>query len=170
MKGFAVVIAVAAALGTASAQSLRAQIDASNKVVTKFLMAKDVKGFGNYMKGRVTPGFTYVEAGQTSNFQQMVAGMESGLGMMKKMIKAEAHTVKLREKGNTATATSYHEMTGTITGPDKKPHTMSYSGTSEDTYVRQGGKWKMSKMAWIKDTMLVDGKPVSPGAPAGKGK
>jgi len=47
-----------------------------------------------------------------------------------------------------------------MVGQDKKTHTMTFTGTSADTYVKQGGTWKMSKMAWIKQTATMDGKPI----------
>jgi hypothetical protein len=53
-------------------------------------------------------------------------------------------------------------------GPDKKSHTMSFSGTSTNTYVKVKGKWLMSVMSWGKSTMMMDGKPMDPSKMGGK--
>ncbi len=160
MKGFAVVISLSAVFCSATAQSLRSQIDAANKTSGRLMMAKDLKGLTRHWKAGMTPDFKYVEAGRTQSFDQMAAGMAMGLGQMKKLTKAESKTLTLKEAGNTATATTRHTMVGMMTGEDKKTHTMTFTGVSADTYVKKGGKWKMSKMSWIKQSSLMDGKPM----------
>jgi len=168
MKQFAVALTFVAVLGTASAQSLRSELDAANRAVGKMMMARDIKGFTKVMKATVTPDFVYAEAGRTLTFDQMCAEMGMGMSQMKKMHKAESKTLSLVEKGNAATVMTSHHMSGTMIGPDKKTHVMTFTGTSKDTYVKKGGAWKMSKMAWVKQTMLLDGKPFDPMAPAAK--
>ncbi|RYG19348.1 nuclear transport factor 2 family protein [bacterium] len=146
MKSLAVVISLSAVLCNASAQSLRSQIDAANKTSSRLMMAKDVKGLTKHWKAGMTPDFKYVEGGKTQNFDAMAAGMAMGLGQMNKLSKAESKLLTLKEKGNTATATTRH--------------TMGFTGVSSDTYVKQGGKWRMSKMSWLKQTSSMDGKPM----------
>ena len=171
MKGFAIVVSLTAALCSANAQSLRSQIDTSSKAVRKYMMAKDVKGFTKYMRGGVTSDFMYEEDGRTMNFDKMCAGMSMGLGQMKKLTRADAKIVTLHQNGNTATATTMHVMEGIVVGADKKTHKMSFSGTSTDSYVKRGQKWKMSKMAWGQQSVMYDGKPMNamtPGRTKGK--
>jgi hypothetical protein len=163
MKPFAVIVAASALLCVASAQSLRSQIEAANKTTHKLMMAKDVKGLTKEWKGAATADFKYVDAGRTMNMDQMCQGMAMGLGQMKKLLKADSKILSVKEKGNTGTSTTDHIMEGVTVGPDKKPHTMTFKGVSTETYVKQGGKWKMSKMAWGKQTMLMDGKPMPTG-------
>jgi hypothetical protein len=165
MKLFLIAISLAVTLGSASAQSLRSQIEASNKRVGKYLMAKDVKGFAKYMKGRVAPGFKYMEQGHAMGFDQMCRTMEMGLGQMQSMNRADAKLLTVKEKGNTAVSTSRHTMIGQTRDNKGRPHTLSFVGTSQDTYAKRGGKWRLTKMAWLQQTMLLDGKPLLPGAP-----
>ena len=140
MKHFAVVISLTAIVASAGAQSLRAQIEAANKTTGKLMMAKDIKGLKKHWKGGMTSDFKYVEAGRTQTYEQMAAGMAMGLGQMNKLTKADSKIVSLHEKGNSATVNTLHTMVGTMKGEDKKTHTMSFIGTSADTYVKQGGK------------------------------
>ena len=160
MKIFSIAISLLAVLCSANAQSLRSQINASDKTIHKLMMARDMKGFSDYMKGAVTPDFKYVEAGKTLDFNGMCAGMAMGFGQMKKMMKADSRIVKLHESGHMAEATILHVMEATVMGGDSKAHKMSFKGTSADTYEKLDGKWKMSKMAWITQSTMVDGKPM----------
>ena len=171
MKGIAIAISLFAVIASANAQSLRSQIEAADKTIHKCFIAKDVKGFATFLKGEVTSNFQYVEAGKAMNFDQMVKGMDQGLAGFSKITKADSKIVTLVEKGNTASATIHHTMEGTMVGQDKKTHKMTFTGLSTDNYVKQAGKWKMSKMTWGKQTMLLDGKPMNMDMPgSGKGK
>lgn len=160
MKLFAVTIAASALLCVASAQSLKSQIDAANKATVRLMMAKDVKGLAKHWKAGATANFQYVEANRPMTMDQMVQGMTVGLGGMKKLLKADAKLLSVKEKGKTGSSTTSHIMEGITLGPDKKPHTVTFKGVSTEAYVKQGGKWKMSKMEWSKQTMLMDGKPM----------
>jgi hypothetical protein len=142
---------------------LRSQVEASDKATHKLMMVKDVKALGKMMKGASTKDFQYMDSGRTMNMEQMVQGMAMGLGQMTKMIKADTKILSVKEKGNAGSSTTDHVMEGITLGPDKKPHKMTFKGVSTETYVKQGGKWKMSKMAWGKQTMLLDGKPMPTG-------
>lgn len=163
MKGIAALTLLSLSFGIVHAQTLKSEITASNKTACKFLLAKDFKGFKQHMKGQVTPDFKYIEAGKAMNFDKMCEGMEIGLGQMPKMSKVENKILKVTEKGNTGTSTIEHAMTGTMMGPDNKPHTMTFIGISTNTYVKQGGKWKQSKMVWGKQTVKMDGKAMTAG-------
>jgi hypothetical protein len=39
-------------------------------------------------------------------------------------------------------------------------HKMTFDGVSENTYVKIGKTWKMSKMRWIKQSTMIDGKEI----------
>ena len=154
----------------ASADALRSQLAASDKTVSRFLLAKDVKGFKTYMKGIVTPDFKHVEEGRAIGFDAMCAEMEKGLGQMKKMNQATESAISIQEHGDTAAVTTNHYMQGVMPGPSKKPVFLGFIGTTKDTWVRQHGKWKMSRMEWVHQTMMINGKPVGGAAPATHGK
>jgi hypothetical protein len=161
MKIFTIVVLFAAASCFAQAD-LRSDINHLNQKVVREMRTHDMTGLDQTMREGVTSNFVYIENGQRENADQMIANMKTGVGMMK-ISRAEATIVSLKRSGNSATCVMRHSMSGTSKGPDKKLHTMLFSGISEDTYVKVGGKWKMSKMDWKNQTVKMDGKAVPTG-------
>jgi hypothetical protein len=160
MKALTLTIAFFAALALAQADSLRAQIDASNKTITNAMVKKDFATLSKEMKAGSTKDFKYTEAGQAQNLDEMLKNMKMGLGMMETLTVCEAKLLTLKQTGKTAVGTMHHKMVGKMKGQDKKTHTMSFSGVSQNTYVNDGGKWKMSSMTWKSQSQTMDGKPV----------
>jgi ketosteroid isomerase-like protein len=138
--------------------SLRAQINAANKSFEALMVKKDLTGLMAIMKEDVTPDFKHVEDGKTINFQQMSSMMKMGLGMMGKITQAVYKTTDVKVTGTHGTSTTFHKIAGTMVGADKKSHTMVFTGTTTDSYTKDGAKWKMSKMVWTSQTRSVDGK------------
>jgi len=123
------------------------------------MMKKDVNGLEKAMKAGVTSNFVYIENGQKQTFAEMMTNMKMGIGMMKKITVAKTKILSVKETGNKAVAMEEHTMVGTMVGPDKKTHTSGFTGVAEETYVKEGGKWKMAKMVWKSQKMTMDGKP-----------
>ena len=161
MKIIAMTLFVLGALVAAQAQSLRAQVEASNKKIHAAMMKKDMPGLEKLFKAAMTKDFKYVEGGKTMSYEEMVAGMKMGLGSMKKVTVASTKIIAVKEKGNTATTTCEHSMGGITVGPDKKDHTNVFSGMAVESYVKVGSKWLMSKMEWKSSKMTMDGKPMA---------
>jgi len=147
-------------LALAAVATLRSEIETMSKKGSKLMMAKNVSGFVALVRSGVSSNFQYVENGKTEAFEVMAEGMKLGIGGMQKITRSASKIVSLKESGTGATCMMQHLMVGTVAGPDKKPHTLSFTGTSKDTYVKEGGKWKMSRMEWVKQTMTMDGKPM----------
>lgn len=165
MRSILVLVSLVAVVASAQAQSLRAEIEASGKAIGKAMMKKDFVALAKEMKATVTKDFVYIEKGvkgPPQNVDQVIAGIKMGLSGMTKVTVAKATVHSLKQKGNTAVAKGEHTIAGITMGPDKKPHTMVIVGATEDTYVKQGGKWKMSKMVWLSQKMTMDGKPMDP--------
>lgn len=160
MKGFAVASLLTLCVAAASAQSLRTQIVSSYKELDRLILARDVDGFAKKLRPQVAKDFVYVEGPQKMTFDQMIAGMKMGLGGMKKMERSESKVLTVKEKGNSAVATIWTLTAGAAPGPDKKSHKMAFEGTNESTYVKQGGKWLLKRLTWIKQKMTMDGKPM----------
>jgi hypothetical protein len=78
---------------------------------------------------------------------------------MDKIDSTSARIVTLKQHGNTATGTTEHRMKGIMKGPDKKLHTMDWTGEFTEQYRKVDGKWKTSAMIAGKQTFLMDGKP-----------
>lgn len=134
-----------------------------NTKVQAALVKRDIAAFIKVVKPRVTSDFKHVENGQTMNFDQMVETMKTSFQMMKKVTHSQAKIVTLKVKGNVGTSTETHSMTGLMTGEDKKTHTLTFSGTTTNTYRKEGGVWKLAVMKWTSQKMAMDGKPM--GAP-----
>ena len=150
-------------LPVAHADSLRGQIEKADKAIYTAMLAKDFATLDKVFKAGCAKGFKYLEAGQTQSLEEMLKNMKMGLGSMTKITQAKSQILTLKEKGKTATGTSKRWVGGIVVGPDKKPHEIVYGGTTEDSYVLEGGKWKYSKLEWKTNFATSDGKPI--GAP-----
>lgn len=167
MKIATLTFLLACSITVASAGSLRSDIEALDKTVHETMMRKDAVGFTKAMRAATTKDFKYVENGKTMSFDKMVEGIKSGFALMKKMLAADPKILTVKEKGNTGVATIQHNLSGIMVGPDKKNHTMTFTGVSTDIYRKEGGKWKMTSMTWTSQKMFMDGKPLAPGKSAG---
>lgn len=149
----------ALSLVAVSNADLRSDINAMNLKIGKAMVKGDMKALDAMFKAGMTSDFKYEEGGKTMTYDQMMAQMKASMSSLK-CTSAVAKLRTLKEKGNMGTSTESHMMKGTMTGPDKKPHSMTMSGMSTNTYVKVGKMWKMSKMSWGKSTMMMDGKPM----------
>ena len=169
MKRFAVVFALLAGCVVVNASDLRSEIEAMNKVVQSAFLKRDIGAFEKAVKSRVTKDFKYSEEGKSMSFDQMVALMKQSFAMSSKVTKADSKIMSLKEKGNSGTCTTSHDMVMVMVDEKKKTHTMGFAGTSTETFVKEKGKWLMSSMTWGEQKMTMDGKPY-PAAPAAGAK
>src|SRR4051812_7611675 len=114
MKALTLAVALLGVLAVAQADDLRAQIDASNKVITTAMKKKDFATLAKEMKAGSTADFKYTEAGKSQGFDTMMQNMKMGLGMMQKLTVCQAKLLTLKQKGTTATGTTEHRMVGTM--------------------------------------------------------
>lgn len=163
MKALALSLLILSAFVVAKADGLRASIETSNRQISRAMMAKDYAALDKLFRASMTKDFKYVESGKSQTYAQMMANMKMGIEQMSKL-KITIKTLNVKDLGSKGTATIMHTMTGTMIGADKKTHTTSFTGTSMDTYRKEGGKWKMSKMEWKSMKMMMDGKPMPTGA------
>jgi hypothetical protein len=169
MKASAFTILFVAVTAVSQAQSLKSQIQAMDKPIRSAMMKRDINAFEKTVKGGITPDFKYWEDGRSMAFDQMISNMKQGFLMYKKVTKVNTKLMSVKEKGTMGSAVEKHMMEGVITGPDKKSHTMSFVGTSNDTYKKVNGKWKMASMTMKTDKMMMDGKAMNMQA-MGQGK
>ena len=160
MKVLAIVLPTIALVATAYSDPLRSQIVASDKIICGAIKSKNMALFEKAVRAGAAPNFIYVEKGHTMNMTQMITEVKRGFTTMGSLSTVESKIVGFKESGSTASAMTAHKIVTTVSGPDKKKHTMVYTGTSNETYVKQGGKWLMTKMAWISEGMSMDGKPM----------
>jgi len=153
-------MALMAVACTAHADSLKDQIEASNKAIGAAMKKKDFVALDKLLRAAVTSDFVYIEGKQKMNYDTMFKGMKMGISGMSKVTVVESKTLSLKSSGDKGTAVTQHKMGGIVMGPDKKTHTMVMGGTSTETLVKQGGKWKIAKMVWGSSTYTMDGKPM----------
>jgi hypothetical protein len=158
MKKFSLAVAAIALVAVSSAD-LRSEINAMNAKIHVAMKKGDMKTCGAIMKAGLTKDFKYIEEGKTMTFDQMFEQMKASMSMMK-LTKVSTSILSLKEKGAMGTSVEKHVMEGTMTGPDKKSHKISFSGNSTNTYKKIGKAWMMSVMSWGKNTMMMDGKPM----------
>lgn len=162
MKKLILLFALATCAVSAFANLTKAELEATHAKVCAFLKNKDIDGFAKYMRPRVTADFKHVENGQTMTFDQMIAQMKAGMGMMGKITMVKVKLMDFKSTADTAGVTTRHTMAAETKGPDGKMHKMGFTGDSKDVFRKENGKWKMASMTWVKQTMTMDGKPFNP--------
>lgn len=162
MKLIVSAVVLLSVVAGAQAETLKEFIIKSNAKVEKMLKAKDVKGFVKYFKPFTTKDFVCEEDGQKMNFDEMAKNMEVGLGSLEKVTKAEAKLLSLKTDKTKGVAVYKSTTEGTVKGPDKKTHTMGFTGKMTEYYRLEKGKWMMYKMVFSENKMFMDGKPVAP--------
>jgi 23S rRNA pseudoU1915 N3-methylase RlmH len=167
MQKIAILAILVATAAVGTAQSLKSYAESMDKKLNAVMMKKDIDGFVKIVKPMVTKDFKYVENGQTMNFDAMVSMMRQGMGMLEKMTKVSSKILSCKESGNNGVIMSSHMSEGIMTGPDKKKHTMGFTGKSKDIYVKMKGKWMLKSMTWTESVMTMDGKKVDPAAMGG---
>ena len=161
MKFVALAATLLAVSAVASAESLRATADKMGRQASVAIAHKDFKKFESTMHQYITSDFKYTDSGNSMNFEKMLAGMKQGLAMIN-ITAASSRLLSFKEHGKSGTTYTTHRVMGTMTGADKKPHTLVAIGNSMDSWVKTGGSWKISLMAWGKQRMTLDGKPFNP--------
>ena len=148
------------AIASLSQADLRSEITAFNKKVEKAAKAKDAKGAEDAYKNFVTSDFKYVPKGKPQTFKTFIGLFKASITMTDKVTSSSTRIISLKEGGNSASSELEKRMTGTmVMPPDKKIHTMDWTGHFTEEYRKVGGKWKVTTMTEGKQKFLVDGKP-----------
>ncbi len=136
----------------------RSQVNAHGKKYESAMLKKDIKQFGKVLDMYTTKDFVYKENGQSMSKKQMFDMMKTSVSTFQKITKFKSRILTAQVQGNKATCTVSNLMEGTMVGPDKKKHTMSFGGNTVETFVKEGKTWKMSVMEWKTMEMKQDGK------------
>jgi hypothetical protein len=140
---------------------VRSEINASLQKVEKAAMARDIKGAEAAYKESVTSDFKYVQAGKTQDFKTFLGNFTASIAMTDKVTSHSTRIISLKQSGNKATGEIERKMTGIMKTPDKKSHSIDWTGAFTEEYRKVGGKWKTATMTAGKQKFLMDGKPVS---------
>jgi len=165
MKAIFLPVCFLGLLTVASADEIRVQLKALDESVCAAMMKRDIGAFSAVMKGATTPDFKYFETKDAKplTFDQMVAAMKTGLGMMTKMTIVDSKALSVKTVGDTATVLTTHHLVGMVPGADKKSHTMAFTGVSVDVFKKSGTTWKMASMTWKSQETKLDGHIQKPG-------
>ena len=158
MKRFSLVLSLIAVAGLSHAD-LRSELSASRRKLEKAIMAKDTKAVAAAMKESLASDFKYVQDGKSQDSKTFISEFTVSIVMMDKITSSSERIVSLKQSGNTATGEIEHKMTGTMKSPDKKVHTINWTGLFTEEYRKVGGQWKTSTMTAGKQKFLMDGKP-----------
>jgi hypothetical protein len=160
----AIILAVALCVAGPE-DGFRNQMNRQSKKYETAMLKKDIKAFGKLLDMYTTKNFVYKENGQSMTKKQMFAQMSMSVKGFQKVTKFKSRILTAQVQGNKATCTVSNLMEGTMMGPDKKKHTMSFGGNTVETFVMEGKTWKMSVMEWKTMEMKQDGKVMpTPGA------
>ncbi len=129
------------------------------KKIDAAFMKKDIKAFESATRPLMAKDFKFFDQGKPMTYDQMIANLKDTFAMMSTVKSASVHMVTSKEMGKKATSACEHNIDGTMMGPDNKPHSVTMTGTSNETWVREGKTWKMTSMKWVKQAMTMDGKP-----------
>lgn len=160
----AIILAVALCVAGPE-DDFRNQMNRQSKKYETAMLKKDIKAFGKLLDMYTTKNFVYKENGQSMTKKQMFDQMSMSVKGFQKVTKFKSRILTAQVQGNKATCTVSNLMEGTMIGPDKKKHTMSFGGNTVETFVKEGKTWKMSVMEWKTMEMKQDGKVMpTPGA------
>lgn len=153
------ILALVATIGLVHAD-LRSEILAARQKQENAAKAKDVKAAEATLRAFMTPDFKYVQGKEVQDAKTFIGNYTSSIAMMDKISASSTKILSLKETGNTATGKVELHMVGTMKNPDKKVHTMDWTGIFNEEYRKVGGKWKTAKMIAGPQKFLMDGKPV----------
>ena len=108
----------------------------------------------------MTSDFKDVQDGKTQDSKTFIANYTMTIAMTDKVTAHSNRIISLKESGSKATGEVEKKMKGTMKTPDKKIHTIDWTGLFTEEYRKVDGKWKTSKMTAGKQKFLMDGKPV----------
>ena len=143
----------------ASADVLRDQITSMGSRVSKALVKKDSAAIARILRSVAAVNFVYKETGaKPMNFDQMMAKVKLGMARFTTMTSSDISLESLKVVGTTATAFTLNKFAGKGLGPDNKPHELTLTTASTDTYQQQAGQWKLTTRYTIATSYLIDGK------------
>jgi len=140
----------------------KADINAVYGKVTAAMKAKDIKA----LMATGTPDFTMKDmSGKVHNAKEATEMMGSQFKVMTSVEDVKMTPKSYDIKGKTATVMADFIMKVTMPGPDNKPHKFSSIGLTKDTFVKTPKGWMLKGTEAVKESTLMDGKPMNAAAP-----
>lgn len=164
MKIPVLTLALLAIAVPALAGDAKTEIQAFQVKVEKALKAKDIVAFEKATRSICTKDFVHIENGRKMNYDQMLAQMKMGFGMMDKVVKVEGKMEKFTKTNDKAVVITHHHFEFMTKAPEGgKASKVVMIGKTKDTFKLVKGKWYMASMEWTEQKMTMDGKPMNMG-------
>ncbi len=164
MKKFSVLM-----LGLAVATAMASQSVATDKLAPIYAkldslsLKKDMAGLSKFLTEMAAPDCVFInKTGKKQTPKEILGDMGAQMNAIDKFVKSSSHIDKATApKGGiiVATVTSTYSIL-TKKGPDGNAHKITGSSQSQDTWVKSGPTWKLKISKTIKETTLMDGKPL----------
>lgn len=147
------------ALCTSAFASDEADIKAVHTAFAKVALTNDIKKIVKAADAMMAKDFTMVQGGQTMSKTQWMEMVKSQMGMAKISKWSFSHK-NIKVKGNTATLVTTLVVSATMKNPQTgKDSKIDSTSVSNETMVKNGGKWQVKKLVSVSDKTLIDGKP-----------
>jgi len=99
--------------------------------------------------------------GQTMAHKSDMANFKAQLDAMQDF-RAKFHVMRVKQEEGETVVRARFDFTGKVKGKDGKLHRVRQTGVNDETWVKEGDMWKMSKMHTIEQKYTMDGKPTRP--------
>ncbi len=148
-----------ATLGCVADANLKSDVQTMNSKMVAAIKKLDMKTIDAITAKYCAPDFKYTDNGKTQGREGMLADMKMGFSMFRKVLAADAKSLKVSEKGGKGASVSSHYTLWMIIMQDNKVHKMDMKSTSNETWTKNGGKWALSSMKVTNVKLTMDGKP-----------
>lgn len=156
-------IASAQGNGSKQFQSMYTKMDAMS-------LKKDVAGLSNYMNTIATKNCVFIsksiasQPAQTKTLAQTMATMSSFMPMISTVNICTSKITSAKISGSTATVDVIQKIgMTTAAGSNGPSHVIAQETTNEDTWVKQGGSWKLKVSKMLSYSVTQDGKQLPTG-------
>ena len=151
-------IAAFAAPGHKHRSNLVREWQARYNVGAKMFTAKDTNG--------LAAGLTdnWEMTGPNGSVMAHKADMDKFKAQLDAMqdFRAKFHVMRVKQEGDNAVVRARFDFTGKMKGPDGKMHRVRNAGVNDETWIKEGDMWKMSKMHTVDEKYTMDGKLTRP--------
>ncbi len=161
-----ILVGLLAMAGIAAAQSnVSKKLQPIYSKMDSLSLNKDVAGLSKYMNSVATKDFVFVSKAipnmpsQTKTLAQTMATMSAYLPMIASVDTYKSKIAKITESGNTVTVDVNQTMAMTTAAGSSGPsHKIVQVTTDEDTWVKQGGSYKLKASKMLSVAVTQDGK------------
>jgi hypothetical protein len=157
--GVAMVVALFGASAAADTAAVRKDLEKKYATIDRAATERNLKGiFAN-----TTADFTMTDhSGKRLTRAQAEQLLSKQMRQLPSDTKIKSAIIKLTVAGKRASADVRGEMSATLTGQDRKPHSMVASSVTRDTWVATKAGWKLKASVEVSTGMSMDGKPFNP--------